>query len=189
MCLSMMWYWVYFFCLSPIFSSLSFRSLSCVVELSMPTVSTSQDLLTSKLSMLIFVFLTLSNLFRPFKVLSSCLAANQAHCYWWGEEGEREGERERRREGEREGREGGREGGKGGKGGWGGVRNQWDSIVYYYFLTPCSNDFLSMLSITLVRSGIYHLLGVLCEQFPEHLVKIAPRLIDIYMTNLKTEVK
>ena len=98
---------------------------------------------------------------------------------------EKEGERERRREGEREGREGGREGGK--EGGEGLETNE--EVLFIFFLTPCSNDLLSMLSITSVRSGIYHLLGVLCEQFPEHLVKIAPRLIDIYMTNLKTEVK
>ncbi|XP_019852740.1 PREDICTED: DNA-dependent protein kinase catalytic subunit [Amphimedon queenslandica] len=39
-----------------------------------------------------------------------------------------------------------------------------------------------------IRGGIYHLLGVLCEWFPEHLVKISSRLIDIYMSNLKSEM-
>ena len=95
------------------------------------------------------------------------------------------------REGGREGeKEGGREGGKGRRErGRVGLETNEGVLFIIIFLTPCSNDLLSMLSITSVRSGIYHLLGVLCEQFPEHLVKIAPRLIDIYMTNLKTEVK
>ena len=149
----------------------------------MPTASTSQDLLTSKLSMLIFAF------FDSFKSLSTFqgtfkLPCSQPSTLLLVRGGGREGgrERERGREGGRERwREGGREGGEG--------LETNEGVLFIIFLTPCSNDLLSLLSITSVRSGIYHLLGVLCEQFPEHLVKIAPRLIDIYMTNLKTEVK
>ena len=111
MCLSMMWYWVYFFCLSPIFSSLFFRSLSCVVELSMPTVSTSQDLLTSKLLILIFAF------FESFKSLpifqgTFKLPCSQPSTLLLVRGGEREGGRKRER-GREGGRERGREGGEG----------------------------------------------------------------------------
>jgi DNA-dependent protein kinase catalytic subunit len=39
-----------------------------------------------------------------------------------------------------------------------------------------------------VRGAIYHLLGVLCELFPEHLMEKSPRLVEIYVKTLKYEM-
>ena len=46
-----------------------------------------------------------------------------------------------------------------------------------------------LLFFDLVRCGIYHLLGVLCEQFPEHMVSYSQRLVEIYIGTLKSEVQ
>ena len=90
----------------------------------MPTVSTSQDLLTSKLLILIFAF------FDSFKSLPTFQGTFKLPCSQpstvllvrgGGKEGGREGEKEGGSEGGKEGREG-REGGRGGQ--EGGVRNQ-----------------------------------------------------------------
>ena len=39
-----------------------------------------------------------------------------------------------------------------------------------------------------VRSGVFQLLGTLCELYPAHMIKHADRLVDIYTKTLKQEV-
>ena len=39
-----------------------------------------------------------------------------------------------------------------------------------------------------VRGGVFHLLGTLCELYPEHMAAYSMKLPDIYLKTLKDEV-
>ena len=39
-----------------------------------------------------------------------------------------------------------------------------------------------------VRGGVFHLLGTLCELYPEHMAAYSMKLADIYLKTLKDEV-
>ena len=40
-----------------------------------------------------------------------------------------------------------------------------------------------------VRGGVFHILGTLCELFPEHMTPYADKLVDMYLRTLKGEVR
>lgn len=54
------------------------------------------------------------------------------------------------------------------------------NLPLYFDLSQC---------VLIVRCGVFHLLGVLCQQFPEHMIDNADRLVKIYTSNLKAEVR
>ena len=40
-----------------------------------------------------------------------------------------------------------------------------------------------------VRGGVFHILGTLCELYPEHMTSYADKLVDMYLRTLKGEVR
>ena len=49
--------------------------------------------------------------------------------------------------------------------------------------------FVSCIFFKPVRGGVFHILGTLCELYPEHMALYADKLVDVYIRTLKGEVR